>query len=218
MSRINVALLLCLALAGCGTKLASDGETSTRIIHNEGEWQEVFQQVHDLTIGPLSKMANGEALTGEDLHALEQSEPLTRGLVAFAPQNFSTRVILAQTLAALGRLDEAMEEYKFAVNLVPLGENEEIDFLVGECYGQMAGISHSRMEYEQALKYIDEALLRSPGSVKHLINKGSVLIELNREEDARSSLNQALELSPNNQDAKDLLKLIGDEPGQSDAS
>src|SRR5690606_254694 len=102
------------------------------------------------------------------------------------------RVILAQTLAALGRVDEAMVEYKVAVDLVPLNENEEIDFLVGECYGQMAGIMYSKQQPDQALKYIDEALLRSPASTKHLINKASILVDLGRNDDAASILKQAL--------------------------
>lgn len=184
---------------------------AVRVIHNDGEAQEVFGEVHNLTIGPLSKMANGEPLNGEDIHSLEESEPLTRGLVAFAPKNFSTRVILAQTLAALGRVDEAMVEYKVAVDLVPLNENEEIDFLVGECYGQMAGIMYSKQQPDQALKYIDEALLRSPASTKHLINKASILVDLGRNDDAASILKQALEFEPENSDAKDLLRLINPE-------
>lgn len=71
-------------------------------------------------------------------------------------------------------------------------------------------IFDKRRKYDDALKYYEHALRNNPRHVKTLNNKGTVLGQMERWDDAKHCFEQVLKIEPNNEDAKENIKLLDD--------
>ncbi|MCA1575040.1 MAG: tetratricopeptide repeat protein [Acidobacteria bacterium] len=129
--------------------------------------------------------------TPEDLHYLAATQFRERARRAFeripalGANSYRAHQVLAESLQAQGRADEALAEYRAALNLKPdlAGIHREIgDLLMGE--GRVT---------EALEEYRAELLLR-PNDAQVHYRMGRTLIVLGKGEDAEASLNQALAL------------------------
>ncbi|WP_170383528.1 tetratricopeptide repeat protein [Ruegeria atlantica] len=83
-----------------------------------------------------------------------------------------------------------------------LGAIEDFDSLVAYCpfyaegYNQRAFANYLRQDFEAALPDLDKAIELSPNHVAAISGRALTLLGLNRIEEARETLNAALELNP----------------------
>jgi tetratricopeptide (TPR) repeat protein len=103
------------------------------------------------------------------------------------PSHVSARATLAQVHLADGRVDEAERECERAIEEDESGRNTLPHFV-------LASVHRARGNYEEAIAAIDRGLAIEPDDSGGLNNKGVLLGELNRPEEALACYERALRL------------------------
>lgn len=117
----------------------------------------------------------------------------------------------AQVLASLGRLEEALADYRAVL---------EVDPNYPEYHFDVANLLHRLGEDEQALRYYEQAIRLSPPFPEVHYNRADVLVDLGRVEEALAGFSYVLELDPEHVDAllnRASLLADLDEPDAADA-
>jgi tetratricopeptide (TPR) repeat protein len=113
------------------------------------------------------------------------------------PDDVRGAKLLGDTLAQLGRMDEATAVYRDAIKR---------HARVGDLHLALGTLLMFREDYRSAEPYLQRAVKLLPQSVEALINLGSCLVELKRERDALPFYERALEWAPSN---PELCVLVG---------
>lgn len=98
-----------------------------------------------------------------------------------------THVSRGAALVALRRYDEAMEEYRRVIAMVP--DEADAYYGIGNIHFRQGNLQAAIIEYEKALAV-------KPDYVNALNNLGAIFIELERWDDAISILQRSIELHP----------------------
>jgi Flp pilus assembly protein TadD len=129
---------------------------------------------------------------GRALYLLDRFEPaigVLRRAIALRDQAEGHRLV-ALSLEGLGRTEEAGEEFRAAVRMAGRGAADEDP---GIDYGVFL---FRQGQSENALTPIDAALARHPDSARAHLEKGCVLLALDRLNDAATELERALAIQP----------------------
>ncbi|CAF0811652.1 unnamed protein product [Brachionus calyciflorus] len=112
----------------------------------------------------------------------------------------------ASILNKMSRYTEALGAADKALSLDQ--NNSNAKHIKSVILNQLALEDSDNEKYEDALKKINEAILLRPNEIGHYINKGSFLINLNRNDEAAKCAEKALELDKDNKDAKKIKEII----------
>ncbi len=126
-------------------------------------------------------------LLGRVLHDPVKEEELYRKGLALAPQSFELRIALADALRRERRLPEAIAEYRVALKDRPDSLREHVAYI--KLLRDAGKIAEGVVEYAARAR-------KDPSDFRGALLLGSALITAGRNEDARPSLDRALELAP----------------------
>jgi tetratricopeptide (TPR) repeat protein len=119
--------------------------------------------------------------------------------VEAVPRNPTIRYNVANHLRSLGRLDDAIREYRRALEAVP--DDVEIHLNLGNAL-------RAKGELEQAVTHYARVLERRPDHAMAHNNLGSLLREQGRGEDAEAHFRRALALNPRGRAGYNLANLL----------
>ena len=137
-----------------------------------------------------------------------QAERVCRQIIASRPGNADAHNILGVSLAALGRMDDAIGALKRAVKMN--GQAASYHANLGEILRQAGRL-------DEAAPAVEEAIKLDPNNAQALNNLGIIQYERKQFRDAVESYRRALELNPNMAEALNnlgnALRLTGDVDG-----
>ena len=143
---------------------------------------------------PHYLLAHALAGIGDDEGAIREF----RASAQLDPSNLRSACFNAgTTLRKLGRPREAIEEYKSALGVL----GEDTDMLLGA-----AGAAIEASKLDEALSYAERAIQAGPGSAACRTMHGKILLQMGKVVPARKSLEKALELDPDEEEARRLLR------------
>ncbi|HTM09556.1 MAG TPA: tetratricopeptide repeat protein [Verrucomicrobiae bacterium] len=173
-------------------------------------------------------------LTWRQTHIWRDSESLFRRAIAVAPRSVVAHHNLGAVLAAEGRLDEAIEQYRLALAvraypeahfewanaLIRQGKTDEaehqyrealkMDPSFAEGRNNLGLILASRGKIDEAIAEYREALKVKPDFALAHVNLGDALLQEGKTDEAIAHFNKALELDPNLASARQsLAKALG---------
>jgi len=99
------------------------------------------------------------------------------------PQHFEARLGLAHVLQKMGRKTDTTDELNRLVQMFPDS---------ADAYAARAAYEVEQKQYETALYDWDEAIRRQPLKAGYVVSKADILIRLNRHDEARRLLNEAV--------------------------
>lgn len=210
VTRLLFPFLILVLMAGCRTDWP--GNQAPELIQNDGEYGRVWRELQEMTERPLSRFEKGEPLSGDDLTLISWAFPKAKGLVAFKPNDFASRVILAKLHRAAAQRQEAMSAYKEALAVVPSRPTPAEVAVLASLHSDMAGIFFTQREFDPAEDSLREALRLAPASVPYRIQLVQVLLEARRTEEARRVLAEAEKLNPKSSGVKAMKALLGVQP------
>jgi protein O-mannosyl-transferase len=120
------------------------------------------------------------------------SETLLRRALAVTRDNWPARYALGNALAADGRIDEAIEQYREALRIQPsyLGSRSDMGITLV-----------ARAQTDGSLRQYTEVLRLRPDDVKAHIGMAAALLAVDRPEEAMEHYGRALRLDPDSVDA-----------------
>ncbi|HXH61026.1 MAG TPA: tetratricopeptide repeat protein [Fimbriimonadaceae bacterium] len=182
-------------------------------IQNDVQFNEVLGKVRDLIQQPIVNFDSGVKLTDQQVKDLKEGETLIKQMVAYAPANFGPYVMLAKTQRALGEMDQALRNYQQALDMAPKDSNEpSVVITIAEVKFDLGSYYYERSEYDKADKLVDEAIGAVPDNAKYLSTSAAIKSQIGKPNEARTLVDRALKLNPNDATAKSLdveLKRIG---------
>ena len=122
---------------------------------------------------------------------------LLRALVAQEPDNRVAREGLTDTLAAAGKIPEALAVYRTAASLPGVGAEEAIGLL-----DDAAKLAWRKNLRDQSVLLWRQGIEKNPASAKAHLNLGNGLQLLNRRQEAEAELAKAVELGPDDANAR----------------
>jgi tetratricopeptide (TPR) repeat protein len=134
---------------------------------------------------------------------LEAARALVEARLADAPEDMEARGWRARVLAWSGRLAEAEADYRTVLARYP----RDTDMLVG-----LADVLARQQRFEEALSALDQARAVDAKRADVHSQRGRVLRGLGRREEARSAFEHALELAPDDAEARAGLDSLRPEP------
>jgi predicted O-linked N-acetylglucosamine transferase (SPINDLY family) len=123
---------------------------------------------------------------------LPQAEPIYRQVLRDQPQHAEARHLLGVLAHQLGRHDEALEQLKIALQLLP--NNHIVLNNAGAAYRGLRRFAEAQAVYEKAVRL-------KPDYVEAHVNLGSVLVSQNKWAEAQVACEKALRLNPEQIDA-----------------
>jgi tetratricopeptide (TPR) repeat protein len=169
---------------------------------------------------------NNLGIIQQEAGKLEESLASLTRVVGLKPDDALARNNLGNTLKRLGRLDEARQQYEAALALMPnyaeahsnlgsllndLGRSDEalasirramdINPRLADAYINASGVETARRRYDDALRWIDGLLSFAPLHPGGLAAKASVLVSMERPDQAVDVALQAVSAAPQSGDA-----------------
>ncbi|MGN1375035.1 MAG: tetratricopeptide repeat protein [Prevotella sp.] len=105
-------------------------------------------------------------------------------LIRLAPRNKEARLGLIYTLTCLKKHKDALDNANVLIELFPDS---------GEAFAARAGVEEDMGAYELALYDLDEAIRMAPVDSGFVLAKAEILIQLNRKQEARATLQAAIQ-------------------------
>lgn len=170
---------------------------------------------------------NNLGIIQQEAGKYEESLASLKRVIGLKPDDALARNNLGNTLKRLGRLEEARQQYEAALTLMPgyaeahsnlgallndLGRPDEaltsirramdINPHLSDAYVNAAGVESARRRYADALRWLDGMLNFAPLHPGGLAAKASVLVNLERYEEAVEAARQAVSAAPQSGDAQ----------------
>jgi tetratricopeptide (TPR) repeat protein len=139
-----------------------------------------------------------------DLNRINQQLDFYKDKVDAEPNNPEHRVNLGYTYFLKGKNDEAIKQYKVALDL---------DKKYYNAYLNLAIVYNDEDRLDDAIKAAQKAVELSPRDYKGQLQKGIVFRKLKKYDDALEALNQANQLMPGNTDIIYQIGLLTEEQG-----
>ena len=204
------AVCVWMVLAAGGPK----GGEGLYSIQSAVQYNQGLATVRELTEGPILAHNAGRALSVEQTEALEEGREVARRLTAYQPREFGPAFLLANIEQALGNADEAGRNYHQALLLIPKNTGDKnlrqteahIQFKLGQHY-------YNRDEFARAEVHADFALALEHNSSLYHIAAASIKMRLDKPAEARQLVEHALEINPDDSEAKELAKRLDGEGG-----
>ncbi len=189
------------------------GEEDRYKILTGEQFDAALAKVRDLTQDPILKFDEGRKLTEKQVDDLKEGAKKIQQLIAFEPTNFVPYVMLAKSQRALGQAEEAARNYQQALLLLPkeikdqdtLWTAAEVNYDLGTHY-------YENGEYKKAEQYALEAVQMINTHPKYLVGLAAIQAQLGKFKDARTLLDSAMQIDPDNEFSKSLdaeLKTVG---------
>ncbi len=173
---------------------------------------------------------NNLGIIQQEAGKLDESLASLTRVVGLKPEDPLARNNLANTLKRLGRLEEAQQQYEAALALQPsyaealsnlgsllndLGRPDEalasirramdINPRLADAYINASGVESGRRRYSEALRWIEGLLTFAPLHPGGLSAKASLLVSLDRPDEAVDAARQAVSAAPQSGDALNAL-------------
>jgi len=151
-----------------------------------GQWEYAAEEYGRILAGNPKNLAARyyRAYTLVHLRQYGQARNDYEQLLAMAPLHFEGRMALASVLQMLNRITDARDQLNQLVQLFPDS---------AMAYAARATFETEQKEYDTALFDWDEAIRRQPGNADFVVSKADILIKLGRNNDARQTLQQAID-------------------------
>ena len=114
-------------------------------------------------------------------------ERMWRGVIAQRPDNARAYYNWGRTLAAVDRLDEAVEAYRESVRLDPF---------YASAYYNLGNVLAQLEQYDQAAEALQETLRLDPRHVKAQVHLASILLDTGKVDESVARYRAALQLDP----------------------
>ena len=205
-----VALAAVLAVSNRTAPLPQGGAA----ILNDSEYQSGVDRVQSLSEARIRASDAGETLTADDKAKLREAGELVDRLNAYAPLMASLYFISGKIHHILGEDEVAEQMFRQCVLGSPAQAAAQpanaptINATGAEAAYRLSILLLARGDVKGALEQADYALGVVPQSSLYHTARGSALNELRRTPEAKTELQQALALDPNNSRAASLLKFI----------
>ena len=189
------------------------------IITNGDQYNDVLNDVKELTKVPLEKNARLDPLTPKETADVQKAAQLVDALNAFQPTIFAPYLLAAKAYQMLGKIETAELRVRQAIYN---GDQEMIECRKRNDTSRLAEVKltmteahHVRSqllllmhEYPVALDEANAVLESVPNSPEYLAGRASVLMQLGKYRGAAADLRKALTLDPNNRSALALARLF----------
>ncbi|HNT33401.1 MAG TPA: tetratricopeptide repeat protein, partial [bacterium] len=152
---------------------------------------------------------------GDYEHAIEKFETLLRNHGNYVNTTFN----LGTAYARSGQKQKAIELYQEGLRTDPYYAKMH-DYL-GRCYlldsTQQEGERLAKEHFEKASDYYLQQIARNPTDFELRVDRGKVLMLLNQREQAQDEFTKALEMNPENAQAKSLLERVRQSPDDTES-
>jgi tetratricopeptide (TPR) repeat protein len=181
------------------------GDEDLFAILSPEQYNETLKKVQELTFDPIVASDQGKKLGKEQVENLRKGSEMIRQMIAFEPTNFGPYAMMAKTKRALGEMDEAVRNYKQALLLIPKEiTDEETLWTAAEVHHDLATFYYDKGDDKNAEEHAIQAVMLINDNPKYLIALAAVQAQLGKVKDARSNLDVALGLDPENPVGKTL--------------
>jgi tetratricopeptide (TPR) repeat protein len=130
------------------------------------------------------------------------------------PGSHLFHVYLGKVLSQQGRLEEAAQVFKKAIELAPGGEAAKGTRVLAKAYTDLGKVFMDQGEYQKAMDVLKSAVQNNPGDVAALHYLGVLSADLGQTQPAQDYLSKALKLEPQNheimRDLADVYRERGD--------
>lgn len=201
---LAVWVAVSLAVAGC----TRGGGTIP--IANDREFNNVLLQAERLSKRPLEiARADGE-LTQQEKADLERARPMFASMIRYRPDAFALRLGAGKIKAALGQWNEAIRHLDACRSLInPQTVVPAERVTLAEAWFETARANLALGRPELAEEAARQAVQIVPQAPDHHAILAAALVALDRKEDARSSVSEALRLDPAHPRARALADQLG---------
>jgi len=189
------------------------GEEDRYKILTGEQFDAALVKVRELTQDPILKFDEGRKLTSKQVDDLKEGTKKIQQLIAFEPTNFVPYVMLAKSQRALGQAEEAARNYQQALLLLPKEiKDQDTLWTVAEVNYDLGTHYYETGDYKKAEQYALEAVQMINTHPKYLVGLAAIQAQLGKFKDARTLLDTAMRMDPENQFSKSLdaeLKKVG---------
>lgn len=178
------------------------------IIGHAGDYAPVLKKAEELSKGPLAKFANDEELTTEEKQSLIAASAQFEGLSRYQPSQFAPYLAKGMIFRAIGELELAERNLRQCLLNIPANDNPMIVETSAETHYQLSRVLFDSEKYEEALAEASTAVQGVPTNPNYLVARASAYAKLNKLDDAKKDLEEALKLDPEHKRGTGLAKLL----------
>ena len=146
-------------------------------------------------------------LSNEFLGNWEKARMAMRTVVSQKPDYVPGHLHLANCLAQVDSIREAIREYELVIKLAG-AEEDKYRSELGDAHGRIGVQALIDKSYPKALDYLSKAIKYKPDNSQFHLWRGQTLQNMNKKDDAIKEYKKALELDPGNKEAKKGLEVL----------
>lgn len=197
--------LLVIVLGGCSGAPDTTAE-GYPIIRNIDQAVSSEARAQALSSGPLSKVAEHQALTDEDKKDLREAARLTEGQSLFDPQAYGPFWRLGQIYVAVGDYDKGIDRLRSFIRLSPTNDitlavrRADARFLIAQAYA-------AKQQYQGAISELDKALADYPNTPPYLLLRAQSYEKIGDTAKSRADIFAILQKHPESPEAQLIKKL-----------
>lgn len=193
-----------LVFAGCSNK----EELDVPVIGHAGDYGPVLKKAEELSSGPLAKFSNDEELTEAEKQSLIKATAQFEALARYQPTQFAPRLANGMIYRAIGDLDLAENNLRQCLANIPAKDDPAILETSAETHYQLSRVLFDKEKYEDALAEASTAIQGVPTNPNYLVARASAYAKLNKIDDAKKDLEDALKLDPEHKRGTGLSNLL----------
>lgn len=198
------------------SRSCSADETQAPIIHTDLEYEQIMNDVKNLTLGPFTKPEDRD-LTAQEEHNLRLAAIKMQGLIGFKPGLYKNYYIAGKIAFLLGDYPTAKIDFDKTVSCGwPTGTSQsdyiqmmaEGHYMQSRCMFLMApDQADPRTYYQLAADLAAEAVHTEPTSALYRMAEARAELQMGHDQTAQGLLLSVLNLDPNNTEARKMLAL-----------
>lgn len=200
-----LALLLALALAGCGS---APKDSSVPIVDTDRDYQATLAKARDLSAAHMVAFAQGQDLSEDALKDLAEARRQFEGLISYAPTQFAPHIGAGRIGYALGDYESAKRSLEQGLALIPKDHGPEVDALIADVDNDLANIYFLQGDYAKAEILVRRALKTRPEHPNYLATLASIALQAGDPEGAGRLVASGLKTDPENIRLKRLKLMI----------
>ncbi len=177
-------------------------------IRSSAEYNQILDRVERLTAAGLERSSREESLSKADRLAMQQAEPLIKGLIAYDYQRFTHYLMLAKLYFANEKYLEALWACNQLFERAPAHGTPEVIAAVAETRYVASRSYYFERQYLEAAAEGKEAVKRMPQSAEYMWAEAAARVQLEQIEEAKLLLGTALFLEPNHVKSRSLLDFL----------
>lgn len=205
--RTSVLAVLALALVGCG----KPGKFWPEEVPGPNPTDTAMTEVEVLTSTALERYHKGLPPTDEDAKALREAKAILAPVATEEQTDFRPLFLAGKVHKALGEDETALALFRKAVQFAPETMDPNLNWSIAEAHAEIADLTFRAGKFTEAEASAQQALLRFPENPNYLVLSAQAKLQLDKAEEAKEQLREALKLDPNHSMAGSLLRFADGE-------